>query len=70
MQELKASSVGMSQLKAWQSQQVKAKVANSFAGPSRLPDIRFVGEDAVNSFMSFHFQLKVVVVGALHFMTY
>ncbi|KAG2615724.1 hypothetical protein PVAP13_3NG040600 [Panicum virgatum] len=44
MQELKASSVGMSQLKAWQSQQVKAKVANSFAGPSRLPDIRFVDE--------------------------
>jgi len=44
MQELKANSVGGSQLKARQSQQVKAKVAKSFAGPSRLPDIRFVDE--------------------------
>jgi hypothetical protein len=70
MQELKANSVGRSQLKARQSQQAKAKVANSFAGPSRLPNIRFVGEDAINSFMSFYFQLKVVLGGALHFTTY
>ncbi|WVZ97007.1 hypothetical protein U9M48_042574 [Paspalum notatum var. saurae] len=45
MQELKANSVSRSQLhKTRQSQQVKAKVARSFAGPSRLPDFRFVDE--------------------------
>lgn len=55
MQELKANSVGRSQSKAKQSQQVKPKVANSFAGPSRLADIRFVGEDAINYFYLFIF---------------
>ncbi|KAF8725545.1 hypothetical protein HU200_020078 [Digitaria exilis] len=44
MQELKVNSVGRSQPKAKQSQQVKPKVTNSFAGPSRLPGIRFVDE--------------------------
>lgn len=46
MQELKANHVGISELhKPRQSQQVKAKVVNSFAGPSsRLPNICFVDE--------------------------
>lgn len=46
MQELKTnSSGGRSQPhKSRQSHQVKAKVANSFAGPSRLADICFVDE--------------------------
>ncbi|CAL4910851.1 unnamed protein product [Urochloa decumbens] len=41
MQELK---VNRPQVKARQSQHAKAKVVNSFVGPSRLPDIRFVDE--------------------------
>jgi hypothetical protein len=60
MWELKANIVGRSQLKARQSQQVKAKVVNSFASPSRLSDIHFVGENAINSFLSLHFQLVIV----------
>lgn len=71
MQEVQASFVGGSQLhkpKCRRSPHVKAKVGNSFTGPSMLQDICVVGEDTRYSLVSLHFQLhNTVLVIALHF---
>ena len=62
MQEVQANFVGGSQLRKprrRRSPHVKAEVGNSFAGPSRLHDICFVGEDARYSVVSLHFLLEI-----------
>lgn len=70
MQEVQANFVGGSQLhkpRHRRSPHVKAEVGNSFAGPSRLHDICFVGEDARYSVVPPHFLPETVLARALHF---
>jgi hypothetical protein len=73
MEEVQANFVGGSQFRKprrRQSPHVKSEVGNSFAGPSRLRDICFVGEDARYSVVPLHFLLEYSPSRSFAFLQY